>query len=108
LTYRRYDANGTSEDVRIWRGLLSENVTQAVGADMLRGSILLGRRAGLPICGHTHDEIITHPTLDNVAAVRDTLTTIMTTQPSWATGLPLNIEWSLGDRYGWPTSTGIR
>ena len=80
---------------RLWHGLLAENITQAVAADILRYALREAvLDADLPVIGHTHDEIICEG--------EDTgqLQVIMETPPPWAEGLPLKVEMGSGPRYG--------
>ncbi len=75
---------------RLWKGLLCENVVQAVAADLLRASL---RRAPNVVL-HIHDEIVCEG--DHVDQLRD----IMCTPPEWAAGLPLKVGIKTMSRYG--------
>jgi DNA polymerase len=85
--------------VSLWYGLLCENITQAVAADILRGALrelVLDHDA--PVIGHTHDEIILETTdVDTTARL---LRDVMLRVPSWAEGLPLGVKIGHGRRYG--------
>ena len=65
-------------------GKLTENVTQAVARDLLADAMIRLDRAGYPIVGHIHDEVMIEH--DDVAGVQ----AVMKTGPSWAAGLPLD------------------
>ena len=80
---------------RLWRGLLAENITQAVCADLLREALVVCVQEGLPVVGHVHDEIIVAAGEGAQAELRD----IMETNPAWAIGLPLAAETKYGHRY---------
>jgi len=81
---------------RLWRGLACENITQAVANDLLRYAL----RQLDDVVLHIHDEIVLEvPEADaEAAAVR--LVQTMCTPPPWATGLPLNAEVAIMERYG--------
>lgn len=75
-------------------GRLTENATQAVARDVLAEALVRLERSGYAVVGHVHDEILVegrHP-VDEVAA-------IMTKNPRWATGLPLDGEGFVTERY---------
>ena len=73
-----------------WRGLLVENLVQAVARDLLASAMLRLDAAGYAIVAHVHDEVIIEApdgegSLDDVVA-------IMTEVPKWAPGLPVAAE----------------
>ena len=80
---------------RLWRGLACENITQAVANDLLRHSLRALEPLG--VLAHIHDEIVVE-TPDADATINE-MRRIMTTPPSWATGLPLAIEAEVMGRY---------
>ena len=79
---------------RLWPGLACENVTQATAHDLLREA--LRRLDGVVL--HVHDEIVIETDEPEVAKAR--LEEVMTTPPSWAEGLPLDVEASIMGVYG--------
>jgi DNA polymerase len=86
--------SGTNQYTRKWEqletygGKLFENIVQATARDVLAFSIINAEHKGYPICLHVHDELITEtPDTDDYTA--DTLSVIMSMNPSWALGLPL-------------------
>lgn len=88
---------------RLWRGLLAENVTQAVAADLLREALAtLVLDLDAPVIGHTHDEVLLEvPDTDEaIAAHTAALRQVMETPPRWAVGLPLKADTGVGYRYG--------
>jgi DNA polymerase len=74
------------ERIRTYSGKLSENATQAVARDVLAHGLLLAEESGFRPILHVHDEIIA----ENCTA--EELASIMSTQPAWAEGLPLDAE----------------
>jgi DNA polymerase I-like protein with 3'-5' exonuclease and polymerase domains len=64
---------------------------------------------GAEVIGHTHDELLFEvPSRDEtvVREVAEFASREMVTAPCWLAGLPLNIEWKAGHRYGIATLTG--
>lgn len=86
--------------VTLWRGLLAENVTQAVCACLLRHALREAAESDLPTVGHVHDEVIAEvPWAERQEALNE-LQYIMETAPAWAEGLPLAAEPKIMVRYG--------
>jgi DNA polymerase bacteriophage-type len=81
---------------RLWRGLACENITQAVANDLLRYAL----RQLDDVVLHIHDEIVLEVPEDEAEAAAARLVQIMCTPPPWASGLPLNAEVAIMDRYG--------
>jgi DNA polymerase len=81
---------------RLWKGLAAENICQAAANDILRSSL---RQLDCVVL-HVHDEIVLEvPACDADAAVT-MLHSVMCTSPAWASGLPLEAEINVMDRYG--------
>lgn len=74
-----------NQRVKTYGGRLTENVTQAVARDILSEAIVRLQGAGYKVAGHVHDEILVEGEHDLAEITR-----IMTQQPSWAEGLPLD------------------
>lgn len=85
---------------RLWRGLATENITQAAAHDLLRESLRVADAEGLCPVAHVHDEILVECDADDAERVSARLHEIMTTNPAWASGLPLAAEGSIMLRYG--------
>lgn len=79
---------------RLWRGLACENVTQAVANDVLR----LALRQLPDVVLHVHDEIVVETS--EPEKMVELMRQIMTTPPTWAPDLPLDIDIHVMDRYG--------
>ena len=87
--------------VKLWKGLLAENATQAVAADILRSALrecVLGQ--DWPVVGHTHDEILLEVHDHSVVEAAKDLKYVMETAPAWAADLPLAVKMGSGERYG--------
>lgn len=75
--------------LKTYGGKLTENIVQAIARDLLLHAMLLADKAGLEICGHTHDEIIVIADEKDAGDVSTELEKCMTTRPFWAQDLPL-------------------
>lgn len=90
----RITFEGTNQFTRKWErietygGKLVENITQAVARDVFMTGMVGAEEHGYGVCIRVHDELITEvpDTADYTVAQ---LASIMATNPSWATGLPL-------------------
>ena len=91
-------AQGVEEWPRIslWPGLLAENVTQALCANILRHSLRQVDR----VVGHVHDEIIQEVPVKSADKYKQELQQVMETNPVWAKGIPLKAEPVIMTRYG--------
>jgi len=85
---------------RLWKGLATENITQAVANDLLREALRELDRRGLQAVLHVHDEIVLECPVDAAEAVAETLVEVMCAAPSWAEGFPLRAEVKVMKRYG--------
>lgn len=74
-------------------GRLVENVTQAVARDILAEALTRLVKDGKKVVAHVHDEILVEGPASEYGRVKQ----LMTVQPTWAPGLPLDAE-------GFPTA----
>lgn len=88
--------------VTLWKGLLIENPTQAICAELLNLGLKRAEKAGLIVCAHTHDEIVIESEQPERDAKR--LHDIMTQRPPWqgADAFPIRAEVEFGYRYKVP------
>jgi DNA polymerase bacteriophage-type len=85
---------------RLWRGLATENITQAAAHDLLRETLRALDREGFAVVAHVHDEAVVECDAADAERVSARMHEIMTTTPAWAEGLPLAAEGSIMLRYG--------
>lgn len=78
-------------------GLLCENVTQAVAADVMRFNMLRVDKSPYEILLTVHDEVLTER-LKGEGDLKE-FETLMGGQPPWAEGLPIKVSGWTGDRY---------
>ena len=81
---------------RLWKGLACENITQATANDVLRYAL----RSLDNVVLHVHDEIVLEVPQSEADAAVERLRAVMCTPPSWAVGLPLDVEIKVMKRYG--------
>lgn len=68
-------------------GRLTENATQAIARDLLAEALVRLEEEGYPVVAHVHDEVL----VEDSRAIED-VKKLMTIQPEWAKGLPINGE----------------
>lgn len=81
-----------------WGGKITENVIQAICADLLRFSALNLEEGGWEIVLTVHDEIICEVP-DSPEYTVEKMGAIMTQLPDWAKGFPLAVEGWQGKRF---------
>ncbi|RUP22333.1 hypothetical protein [Methylobacterium sp.] len=81
----------------LYGGLTFENIVQAIALDLLDNGIEIAERAGYPVVGHVHDEIITEVPRGwgDLAWFEKAICEL----PGWARGLPLTAGGWRGKRY---------
>lgn len=84
---------------KLYGGLLSENVTQAVCADLLRECLRALVRDRHPVCMHTHDEAVLEVPVSQQQMYLEILQDYMDYVPGWAQGMPIRSELWAGDYY---------
>jgi len=85
--------------VKLWRGMLCENVVQAVAADVLRGTLRRLVDAGHCVRLQTHDEVLLETPAHHAAKTERLLRATMQRGFDWSEGLPLMSEETLGYYY---------
>jgi len=85
---------------RLWKGILVENGTQAICASILKWALAECEKEGIPVAGHTHDEIIAEVPKRDADEAKLVLDDIMREGPAWAAGMPLDVESKIMERYG--------
>jgi len=103
LTTNRWDNPsikymGVNPDTKKWSwvdtygGKISENIIQAIARDILALGMRRADKAGFPIVGHVHDEVIAEVENLSVDFVLSQLCDILAKPVPWAKGLPLPAE----------------
>jgi DNA polymerase len=83
--------------MKLWKGVLVENATQAVAADILRGTLV--RLNGFTVRLHTHDEILLECVEQEAQTVAYSLRAVMRQGFEWSEGLPLMSEETIAPYY---------
>ena len=91
--------NGRQMPMKLWGGVLAENLSQAMARDVLCHMMLEIEKAGLEIILHVHDEVVVECDEDKAQEVLDTLNKIMSTPPEWCSDLPLASEGYISKHY---------
>lgn len=101
IAYMGVDQNTKKwSTVETYGGKLVENLTQAVARDCLAEAIERLEAAGLPVVFHVHDEVVIDcPRFSTDDEMLGTVTSIMSQQPAWGRGIPLNAEGWVGEYF---------
>jgi DNA polymerase len=83
----------TGKITKLWHGTITENVVQGVARDLLAHKLPEIAAAGIPVVAHVHDEVIAEG--DHL----EELTSILTRNPAWADGLPIDADGDVKQRY---------
>ena len=86
--------------VSIWGGAMVENVVQALARIIVGEQMLEIRRQGYRPVLTVHDAAVIVAHKNDVEQAVATITTVMSTPPAWATGLPVACEAKYGESYG--------
>jgi DNA polymerase len=90
----RITFDGTNQFTRKWErvetygGKLVENIVQAVARDVFMTGMVGAEKLDYGVCIRVHDELITEVP-DTADYSVEQLAWVMSTNPSWAVGLPL-------------------
>ena len=90
VTYMGISASKKWERLETFGGKLVENIVQAIARDLLAEAMLRVTAAGYDIVFHVHDEIIAE--MPNGKGSVDEMCALMSVNPDWAEGLPLNAD----------------
>lgn len=91
---------GRLQRLKLYGGLLTENVVQSLARDVVAEQALWVRADGTRVVTTTHDEIVGLRRTEEADAALERMLAIMRTPPSWAEGLPLNASGGVARSYG--------
>jgi DNA polymerase len=105
ITYSKASWKPSSSDkewprAKLWKGLATENITQAAAHDLLRNALRTLEAEGFSAVAHVHDEILIECKESDAEKASARLHEIMITTPTWAQNLPLAAEGKAMLRYG--------
>ena len=84
---------------RMYGGKLTENEMQATGVDILWDAWAAVEDAGYPVVWTLYDELVSEVDVETAQEDGERIAKLMTSSSPWASGLPLEVEWKLADRY---------
>ena len=85
--------------VSLWHGAATENLVQAIAADLLIGAMVRLNSDGVFLVGCIHDEIVVLAPVKHAEAIREHMIEVMRTPPDWAPGLPLAADAFINERF---------
>lgn len=91
--------NGRRVMVRLWQGLVTENLAQALARDIFADCLLRIDKAGHKILFHVHDEVIVECDDDLASDTLEDVIRIMSTPPDWIPDIPVSAEGSVLQHY---------
>lgn len=90
ITYMSIGTNNKWQRLETYGPKIVENSVQATARDLLAEAMLRVRDAGYDIVLHVHDELCVEVPIGSITV--DALCKLMSVNPSWAEGLPLNAD----------------
>ena len=90
ITYMGISQAKKWERLETFGGKLTENIVQAIARDLLASAMMNVTKAGYDIVFHVHDEIICE--VPNGQGSVEEMCRLMSSNPVWADGLPLNAD----------------
>ena len=85
--------------VRLWQGLVTENLAQGLARDIFADSLVRLEKSGHKILFHVHDEVIIEADEEGADETLEEVIKIMSTPPDWIPDIPLAAEGSVLDHY---------
>jgi hypothetical protein len=85
---------------KIYGGLLTENIVQAISRDILVEAVLATEQAGYPVALHVHDSVVGNVAEAKGQEAMDFLVKTLSTPPSWGEGMVLSAEGHFGRSMG--------
>ena len=83
--------------VRLWHGLLIENLAQGIAFDLLMGAMRRLREWNVRL--HVHDEIVSEAPKELADQLLPKFLELMAQGEEWSVGLPIKAEGQIADRY---------
>lgn len=88
-----------TSDIRLWQGLLVENIVQAAARDVLVNCLLTAQDMGYRCVGSVHDELLFVVEKECEPEAMKDIQRAMTTPPAWLVNCPLECEIQSGANY---------
>lgn len=84
---------------RLWGGVLTENIVQAMSRDVLAEALLAIEAEGFRVVHHVYDSIVVSVEEGLAEAAEACVRASLTKVPAWASGWPLGVDSWTGERY---------
>lgn len=100
VCYDRYNSKKrVTTRVKLWHGLLVENIIQATARDVFVNCLLNVEDAGYQCVGTVHDELLLVVPDAELDEALPAIYKAMTTPPDWLIGCPIDCEFNSGNNY---------
>lgn len=91
--------NGSKKPMKLWYGLLAENLAQSLARDVFANCLRLLEDAGYKILFHVHDEVVVELPEKDAHELVKKAEEIMSVAPDWIQSLPVAAEGNIGNTY---------
>jgi DNA polymerase len=85
--------------VRLWQGLITENLAQALARDIFADILVRLDKKGYDLLFHVHDEVILEVDAEKASDALEDVVKIMSEPPPWIPDIPLSAEGSVLTHY---------
>lgn len=85
--------------VRLWQGLITENLAQGLARDIFADIMVRLEKAGYDLLFHVHDEVIIEVDDENASEALEDVVRIMSEPPEWIPNIPLSAEGTVLKHY---------
>lgn len=85
--------------VRLWQGLITENLAQGLARDVFADILVRLEKAGYNLLFHVHDEVIIEVDDEKASEALADVIRIMSEPPEWIPNIPLSAEGSVLKHY---------
>ena len=85
--------------MKLYGGLLVENLVQSTAREIMADSLLKIEAAGLPVVLHVHDSVTVEVAENEGQAALDLMIQLLTEEPLYMPGLPLAAEGEIKTHY---------
>jgi len=85
--------------MKLWGGLMAENLSQALARDVFANILIELDKAGHKVIFHVHDEVVIECAEEKAEEVLNSTLEIMSAPPSWIPNLPIQGEGKIVNKY---------
>ena len=91
--------NGKRLPMKLWGGVVAENLSQGLARDIFADMLLRIEEAGIKIIFHVHDEFIIECQEEDAQDILESTLKIMSEPPDWIPDIPLSAEGKILSHY---------